>query len=73
MTKKTKEALEVDEVTSKLVKDKIKVIFAHPNRVLEFIFNSGYKVKVETRKKGILVFFNSLTRRLRLPSFASIS
>ena len=50
MTEKTKEALEVDEVTSKLVKDKIKVIFAHPNRVLEFIFNSGYKVKVEASK-----------------------
>ena len=50
MIEKTKEALEVDELTSKLVKDKIKVIFAHPNRVLEFVFNSGYKVKVEARK-----------------------
>ena len=56
LIEKTKEALEVDELTSKLVKDKIKVIFAHPNRVLELIFNSGYKVKVEARKKGILVF-----------------
>ena len=50
LIEKAKEALEVEELTSKLVKDKIKVIFAHPNRVLEFIFNSGYKVKVEARK-----------------------
>ena len=52
MTEKTKEALEVDEVTSKLVKDKIKVIFAHPNRVLEFVFNDGTKKTIAWELKS---------------------
>lgn len=52
LIEKTKEALEVDELTSKLVKDKIKVIFAHPNRVLEFVFNDGTKKTIAWELKS---------------------
>lgn len=52
MIEKTKEVLEVDELTSKLVKDKIKVIFAHPNRVLEFVFNDGTKKTITWELKS---------------------
>ena len=52
LIEKTKEALEVDELTSKLVKDKIKVIFAHPNRVLEFVLNDGTKKTIAWELKS---------------------
>ena len=52
LIEKTKEALEVDELTSKLVKDKIKVVFAHPNRVLEFVFNDGTKKTIAWELKS---------------------
>ena len=52
MIEKTKEDLEVDELTSKLVKDKIKVIFAHPNRVLEFVFSDGTKKTIAWELKS---------------------
>ena len=52
LIEKTKEVLEVDELTSKLVKDKIKVIFAHPNRVLEFVFNDGTKKTIAWELKS---------------------
>lgn len=52
LIEKTKEVLEVDELTSKLVKDKIKVIFAHPNRVLEFVFKDGTKKTIAWELKS---------------------
>ena len=52
LIEKTKEALGADELTSKLLKDKIKVIFAHPDRVLEFVFNDGKKKTIAWKLKS---------------------
>ena len=46
LIEKTKEALEVDEITKEIVKEKLKSITAYPNRVLEFVFNDGIKKSI---------------------------
>lgn len=52
LIEKTKEALEVDEITKEIIKEKLKSIVAYPNRVLEFVFNDGTKKSIPWELKS---------------------
>ena len=52
LIEKAKEALEIEEVTKEIVKEKLKSIVAYPDRVLEFVFNDGTKKSIPWELKS---------------------
>ena len=52
LIEKTKEALGIDEVTKEIVKEKLKSIVAHSDRVLEFVFYDGTKKSIPWELKS---------------------
>ncbi len=52
LIEKAKEALGIDEINKEIVKEKLKSIVAHPDRVLEFVFNDGTKKAIPWELKS---------------------
>ncbi len=52
LIEKTKEALGIDEVTKEIVKEKLKSIVAHSDKVLEFVFYDGTKKSIPWELKS---------------------